>query len=165
MNDASNTSVQASVVVDVPPRRAFELFTGDMMSWWPPEHHIIQCGVAEMVFEPRAGGDVYDVGTDGSRCRWARVLAYDPPNRLVFSWDISLQWQVETDAARTSEVEVRFEEAGPERTRVLLEHRHLDCHGDGWEQMRDAVGSPGGWMLGLNRLVARASGSLAADAS
>ncbi len=108
-----------------------------------------------MVFEPREGGNVYDRGVDGSECRWARVLVYDPPHRVVFSWDISLAWQVETDPARTSEVEVRFIPETPERTRVELEHRHIDGHGDGWQQMHDAVGSPEGWGTGLRRFAAR----------
>ena len=64
--------------------------------------------IAETVFEPRVGGHIYDRGVDGSECRWARVLAYEPPDRVVFSWDISPHWQVETDPSKTSEVEVRF---------------------------------------------------------
>jgi uncharacterized protein YndB with AHSA1/START domain len=107
-----------------------------------------------MVFEPRVGGHVYDRGVDGSECRWARVLAYEPPERFVISWDINLQWQIETDPERTSEVEVRFVPEGSGRTRVELEHRHLDRHGDGWEQMRAAVGSDGGWPSGMNRYAA-----------
>jgi len=103
------------------------------------------------VFEPRVGGQVYDRGVDGSECRWARVLVYEPPNRLVFSWDINTQWQIETDPDKTSEVEVRFISDGPKRTRVELEHRNLDRHGGGWQQMRDTVGSPEGWRIGLRR--------------
>jgi hypothetical protein len=68
---------------------------------------------------------------------------------VVFSWDISLQWQIEEDPARTSEVEVRFIAEAPDRTRVVLEHRHLDRHGEGWEGLRDSVGSPEGWASGL----------------
>ena len=82
---------------------------------------------------------------------WARILAYEPPHRVVFSCDINLQWQLETDPERTSEIEVRFVEEEPGRTRVELEHRHLERHGDGWENMRGAVGSPGGWPGGLQR--------------
>jgi uncharacterized protein YndB with AHSA1/START domain len=108
-----------------------------------------------MVFEPEMGGNVYDVGTDGSECRWARVLAYEPPNRIVFSWDISLQWQIESDPAKTSEVEVRFVPEGAGCTRVELEHRHIDRHGDGWKGMRDAVGSPDGWGVGLRNFAQR----------
>jgi uncharacterized protein YndB with AHSA1/START domain len=148
---AADTSVGASIVVEAPIERAFSLFTDGIGTWWDPEHHILEGELAEMVFEPRVGGHVYDRGVDGSECRWARVLAFEPPERFVISWDIDLQWKLETDPARTSEIEVRFLPEGPDRTRVELEHRHLDRHGDGWERMRDAVGSPEGWSGGLRR--------------
>jgi uncharacterized protein YndB with AHSA1/START domain len=151
----ADTSVQSSIVVDAPIERAFSVFTEGIGTWWAPEHHILQGELAEMVFEPRQGGHVYDRGVDGSECRWARVLVYEPPVRVVIAWDISLQWQLESDPTRTSEVEVRFVAEGPSRTRVELEHRNLDRHGEGWEQMRDAVGSPDGWQLGLRRMAER----------
>ena len=154
---ATDTSVRTSVVVEAPIERAFSVFTDDIGSWWPPEHHILEAELEEMVFEPRVGGHVYDRGVDGSECRWACVLAYEPPNRVVFSWDINTEWRIETDPERTSEVEVRFEPEGPGRTRVELEHRKLERHGDGWEQMRDAVGSPEGWGVGLRRFAERAA--------
>ncbi len=150
----TGTSVRTSIVVDAPIERAFTVFTADMGSWWPPEHHIIEGELAGMVFEPSVGGRIYDRATDGTECAWARVLAYEPPTRVVFSWDITLQWQIEADPAKTSEVEVRFVSEGPHSTRVELEHRHLERHGEGWEQMRDAVGSPDGWGVGLRRLAA-----------
>jgi uncharacterized protein YndB with AHSA1/START domain len=143
------TSVNASIVVDAPIERAFSLFTDGIGTWWNADHHILEGELAEMVFEPRVGGHVYDRGIDGSECRWARVLAYERPNRFVISWDISLQWKLETDLDKTSEVEVRFTAEGPQRTRVDLEHRNIERHGEGWEQMRDAVGSPRGWSDGL----------------
>ena len=146
------TSVRESIVVDAPIERAFKGFTEEIGYWWPADHHILEGELAEMVFEPRAGGHVYDRATDGSKCRWARVLAYEPPERLVFSWDITTSWQLETDPEKASEVEVRFIAETAERTRVELEHRHLDRHGQGWENMRDAVGSPGGWIRGLQAL-------------
>jgi len=152
---AIDTSVRSSIVVEAPIERAFSVFTEDIGSWWPPDHHILDGELAEMVFEPRAGGHVYDRAVDGGECRWARVLAYEPPTRLVFSWDISPQWQIEADPERTSEVEVRFVSESPDRTRVELEHRKLDRHGDGWEKVRDAVGSPGGWTRGLEALAER----------
>ena len=152
---ASETSVRNSIVVEAPIERAFSVFTEGIGSWWDPEHHILDGQLAEMVFEPRVGGHVYDRGVDGSECRWARVLAYEPPDRTVISWDINTQWQLETDHERTSEVEVRFISEGPQRTRVELEHRNLDRHGDGWEQIRDAVGSPEGWPDGLKAFSAR----------
>ena len=146
---AAATSVQTSIVVAAPIARAFSVFTEGMGSWWDPEHHILEADLAEMVFEPRVGGHVYDRGADGSECRWARVLAYEPPSRVVFSWDINTRWQLETDLDRTSEVEVRFVAEAPGRTRVELEHRNLERHGEGWERMRDAVGAPDGWSGGL----------------
>jgi uncharacterized protein YndB with AHSA1/START domain len=140
-----DTSVSTAVDVDAPVERAFQVFTEGIGTWWNPDHHIIQAPLAEMVFEPFAGGHIVDRGVDGSECRWARVLAYDPPHRVVFSWDITTSWQIETDPSRTSEVEVTFTADGPARTRVVLTHRHLDRHGEGWEAMRAAVGS--GWSL------------------
>jgi uncharacterized protein YndB with AHSA1/START domain len=155
---AADTAVKASIEVQAPIDRAFEVFTADIGSWWPPDHHILGAELAEMVFEPRAGGHVYDRGVDGSVCRWARVLAYERPNRFVISWDITLQWQIETEHDKTSEVEVRFVSEGPDRTRVELEHRNLERHGEGWEAMRDAVGSAGGWERGLVAFAERLKG-------
>src|SRR5215467_1202654 len=93
----TDTSVRTSIVVDAPIERAFSVFTDGIGTWWPPEHHILQAELGEMVFEPRVGGRVYDRGVDGSECAWARVLAYEPPHRFVISWDVSVQWQLETD--------------------------------------------------------------------
>ena len=143
----AGTSVQTAITVEAPIERAFAVFTDGIGTWWPPEHHILGAELAEMVFEPYVGGNIIDRGVDGSESRWARVLAYEPPDRVVFSWDVSPSWQIETDPARTSEVEVTFTAEGRDRTHVVLEHRNIDRHGEGWEQMRDAVGSGGGWNL------------------
>ena len=148
---AADTSVRTQIEVETPVERAFEAFFGEMSSWWNPDHHILEGQLAEMVVEPRVGGHIYDRGVDGSECRWARVLVYDPPHRVVFSWDINVDWKLETDPDKTSEVEVRFIPEDADRTRVELEHRNLERHGDGWEGMRDAIGSPGGWSGGLVR--------------
>lgn len=143
----TDTAVSTSIVVRAPIDRAFSVFTDGIATWWPPEHHILKAELAQMTFEPRVGGSIVDYGVDGSECRWARVLAYDPPSRVVFSWDINLSWEIEPDPEKCSEIEVRFSEEGPNRTLVELEHRNIDRHGDGWEGMRDAVGSPNGWNL------------------
>jgi uncharacterized protein YndB with AHSA1/START domain len=148
---AQDTSVRAQVVVDAPLERAFSVFTEDFGSFKPPEHNLLAVEIAETVFEPRVGGHLYDRGVDGSECRWARVLAYEPPNRVVISWDISPQWQLEPDLEKTSEVEVRFVPESPERTRVELEHRNLERHGEGWEAEREGVVGAGGWPLYLQR--------------
>jgi uncharacterized protein YndB with AHSA1/START domain len=150
MQQTAAETVREEIVVEAPVDRAFTVFTDEMGTWWPADHHVLEAELAEMVFEPHVGGHIYDRGVDGSECRWARVLAYEPPSRLVFSWDISLDWKIETDPEKTSEVEISFTPEGPERTRVTLEHRHIERHGDGWERMHAAVGSPGGWRRGLD---------------
>lgn len=157
--EAADTLVRAATEIKAPIERAFEVFTKEIGSWWDPNSHILKAELSEMVFEPRVGGHVYDRGADGSECHWARVLVYDPPHRLVISWDVSLRWQLETDHEKCSEGEVRFIAQGANRTRVELEHRHLDRHGKGWEQMRDAVGSPGGWPAGMRALAERVEGA------
>jgi uncharacterized protein YndB with AHSA1/START domain len=157
------TSVRASVVVPALPDEAFRVFTEDMISWWHPEHHTLQAPLESMVFEPRVGGRIYDVGTDGSECHWATVSVYEPPDRVAFSWRVTPRWGIETDPARVSEVEVRFLPNEGKRTRVELEHRNLDRHGEGWEGMRDAVASPDGWPLDLQRFGRRLEGVPLAD--
>ena len=148
---AQATSVRSEIVVDAPAERAFAVFTEQFDRIKPREHNMLGVDIAETVFEPRVGGSIYDRGVDGSECRWARVLAYEPPERVVFSWDIGPTWQLETDPDRASEVEVRFIAESPERTRVELEHRHLDRHGDGWEGLREGVAADQGWPLYLQR--------------
>jgi uncharacterized protein YndB with AHSA1/START domain len=145
------TAVRLEIVVAAPQERAFRVFTQQFDRIKPREHNLLQVPIAETVFEARVGGHVYDRGADGSECRWARVLAYDPPHRVVISWDITPRWQIETDADRTSEVEIRFVAESAERTRVELEHRKLERHGDGWEGVRDGVASDSGWPLYLQR--------------
>jgi uncharacterized protein YndB with AHSA1/START domain len=148
---AQATSVRSEIVVDAPIERAFAVFTEQFDRIKPREHNMLGVDIAETVFEPRVGGRIYDRGVDASECRWARVLAYEPPERVVFSWDIGPTWQIETDPGRTSEVEVRFVAESPERTRVALEHRHIDRHGDGWESVREGVQADQGWPLYLQR--------------
>jgi uncharacterized protein YndB with AHSA1/START domain len=148
---AEATSIRHEVVVEAPIERAFAVFTEGFGSFKPAEHNMLGVDIAETVFELREGGHVYDRGVDGSECRWARVLAYEPPNRVVISWDISPRWQIETDLEKTSEVDVRFIAETPGRTRVELEHRNLDRHGDGWEAVREGVDGDAGWPLYLQR--------------
>jgi uncharacterized protein YndB with AHSA1/START domain len=148
---AEATSVRHEVVVEAPIERAFSVFTKGFGTFKPPEHNMLGVDIAETVFELCEGGHVYDRGVDGSECHWARVLSYEPPNRVVISWDISPQWQIETDPQKTSEVDVRFIAEAPDRTRVELEHRNLDRHGDGWEAVREGVDGDAGWPLYLHR--------------
>jgi len=150
----TQTAVHLELVVAAPLERAFTMFTERFGDIKPPEHNLLTAPIAETVLEPRVGGHIVDRAVDGSECRWARILAYDPPNRIVFSWDISPRWQLETDPDLTSEVEVRFVADGPERTLVELEHRNLDRHGTGWESVSEGVEGDQGWPLYLARYAA-----------
>jgi uncharacterized protein YndB with AHSA1/START domain len=147
----ADTSAKSSIVVTAPIERAFAVFSDGIDSWWPREHTIGAAPMREIVLEPRAGGRAYTIDVDGGECDWGRVLVYEPPRRLVLSWDITLTWKREGDPARCSEVEVAFVAEGPDRTRVELEHRHLERHGEGWEEMRNAVASERGWPMTLAR--------------
>ena len=155
----SPTSVSVDTYVDTPIEHAFRTFTARIQDWWNPNHHLLDAPVESMTFEPRVGGHIVDRYVDGRECRWGRVLGYEPPRRVVFSWDIGLDWQLQPDLDKTSEVEVTFAADGPDRTHVVLTHRNLDRHGDGWEAMRDAVGS--GWDLTRYAEVASAGGPAA----
>jgi uncharacterized protein YndB with AHSA1/START domain len=146
--------VRRQIVVDAAPDQAFKVFTERFGDFKPPEHNLLSATIAETVFEPFVGGHIYDRAVDGSECRWARVLAYEPPDRVVFSWDISPQWQLEQDPDNASEVEVRFIAESPQRTRVELEHRNLDRHGPGWQGVSEGVGGDEGWPLYLQRYAA-----------
>jgi uncharacterized protein YndB with AHSA1/START domain len=149
--DETQTIVRREVTVDAPLERAFAVFTERFGDFKPKEHNLLGSPIAETTFEPRVGGHIFDRAEDGSECRWARVLVYEPPVRVVFTWDISPYWQLEADEANASEVEVRFIAETAERTRVELVHRNLDRHGPGWEGVRDGIAEEGGWPTYLAR--------------
>jgi uncharacterized protein YndB with AHSA1/START domain len=148
---AEATSVRHEIVVAAPAERAFRVFTEQLDRIKPRDHNLLDAELETTVLEPRAGGRIYDRAVDGSECEWATVLAFEPPDRFVFSWNISTRWELEPDPGRRSEVEVSFAAEGPDRTRVAIEHRHLDRQGDGWEGMRDGVAGEDGWSLYLSR--------------
>lgn len=145
ITETPTTSVTVETDVQAPAEHAFRVFTEDIGSWWDPSHHLLDAELSSMTFEPRVGGSIVDRYADGRECRWARVLAYDPPSRVVFSWDITTSWQIETDPDKASEIEVTFVPDGPDRTHVTLTHRNLDRHGAEWASMRAAVAQ--GWSL------------------
>jgi uncharacterized protein YndB with AHSA1/START domain len=148
-------AVQSTVTVAVPVQTAFRVFTEGFDTWWPRTHHIGQVDLAEAVLERREGGRWYERGVDGSECEWGRVLAWEPPHRLVLSWHIGGKWQYDPDPTRASEVEVRFTAKGPRETVVELRHHHLERHEDG-QLLHDEVGGEGGWN-GLLERFARAA--------
>ena len=138
MTQTTDVVVRRQIVVEAPIEQAFTVFTERFGDFKPPEHNLLGAPIAETVFEPEVGGHITDRGADGSE----------------FSWDISPQWRIETDPEHTSEVEVRFTAETPQRTRVELEHRHLDRHGEGWAAVRDGVAHDEGWSLYLARYAA-----------
>lgn len=158
MSVQSDGSVRHEVVIDVPREEAFWMFA-DLDRIKPREHNMLAVPIEETVLEHEVGGAVYDRGVDGSICRWGRVLEFDPPAAIAFSWDIGPDWQVSADLSRTSEVHVSFEAETVDRTRVTLVHRHLERHGRDWESMRDGVDAADGWPLYLDRFRELATGA------
>ena len=148
---AQRHTIRHEVAVAAPQEQAFRVFVERFGDFKPREHNLLDVPIAETVFEPRVGGHIYDRGVDGSVCRWARIVGYEPPNRLVFTWDIGPIWRLEADPDHASEVEVRFIPETPEHTRVVLQHRHLDRHGDGWVSIATGVDGDAGWPLYLGR--------------
>jgi uncharacterized protein YndB with AHSA1/START domain len=137
--------VRKTVTVDVSQADAFDVFTNGIDRWWPRTHHIGETPVVKEVIEPRKGGRWYTLHADGKETTTGRMLAWEPPNRIVFSWEINSQWKPEPDHALASEVEVRFIAEAQTRTRVEVEHRNFERMADeaGAKAMRDGV--DGGW--------------------
>jgi uncharacterized protein YndB with AHSA1/START domain len=146
---STDTAVRTAVTVAVPQDQAFSAFTADINRWWPRDHHIGQAELDEAVLERREGGRWYERDVDGSECDWGKLVVWDPPSRLVLSWQISGEWAYDADL--WTEVEVTFVAERPDRTRVQLEHRGLDAYGDDTEKMRDLFDSPGAWQATLER--------------
>jgi len=141
--------VRKSVVVQAPPARAFEVFTARIGDWWPRSHHIGQSEPQTFIIEPRAGGRWFERGVDGAECDIGHVLAWEPPHRLVLAWQLSADFKFVPDLV--TEVELRFTSEGERATRVDLEHRNLERYGALADQVREAVGSSGGWSAVLER--------------
>ena len=142
-------AVRRTITVAAPQARAFDVFTARFGTWWPKEYSIGEADMADFVMEPRVGGRWYEVGADGTECDTGRVLVFDPPDRLVFAWHLNAEFQYDPDPDRASEVEVRFISVGPSETRVELEHRGFERHGDGATSVRGGVDSGWSYILDL----------------
>jgi uncharacterized protein YndB with AHSA1/START domain len=145
MDPAVDFPVRKSIVVKTSVTRAFKVFTEGIDSWWPKSHHIGASPMKKSIIESFAGGRCYAEQMDGTDCPWGTVLAWEPPYRFVFAWQVSPDWKYEPDLSKASEVEVLFTPQDDGSTRVELEHRYFYRHGTGYEKMRDGVGSPDGW--------------------
>jgi uncharacterized protein YndB with AHSA1/START domain len=144
MSTATIPAIQGKVTVNAPIERAFRIFTESFTTWWPADYHIGETDMAEAIIEPREGGRWYERGVDGSECDWGHVLAWEPPHRLVVTWQINGQWQYDPDPEHASEIEVRFTPDGSDQTTVELEHRLLHRLVGG-EAIRDSISGGGGW--------------------
>ena len=149
------TAVRVSVDVAAPPERAFEVFTAGMNGWWDPSHHVLTGTLKAVGVEPRVGGRLWEENQDGDTCTWGRVLAWDPPRTFAFARLLGMDWAVPAEDAPASRVTVTFTPTA-DGTRVDLVHDELDRHGPGWEAMRAAVESDGGWPAGLRAFAAAA---------
>ena len=142
------------LTVEAPIERAFRVFTANMGSWWPKEHHIGAARLKDCVIEPRVDGRWYELGEDGTTCEWGKVLEWDPPRRLVLAWQLGADFQY--DPALLTEVEVRFTSLGLKRTRVDFEHRNLERFGEAAERLRGEMAR--GWGQILESFVRTAAG-------
>lgn len=141
--------VKKEVVVKGSRERAFRLFTSGMDRWWPREHHIGESPMREIVLEPSVGGRWYSISEDGSECDIGKVLAFEPGERLLLAWQITGGWKF--DASFTTEVELRFFDDAPGRTRVTLEHRDLERYGEAAAALREQLDDPKGWQGNLEK--------------
>ncbi len=143
-------SIQRKITVNATVEHTFKVFTESFTTWWPPEYHIGQADYAQAVLEPHVGGRWYEKGVDGSECDWGKVLAWEPPHRVVVTWQINGEWAYDPDPAHASELEVRFDAEGPQQTVVNLEHRHIDRLVGG-QAAYAAISAEGGWSMMLER--------------
>jgi uncharacterized protein YndB with AHSA1/START domain len=136
--------VRKSIVVKATPAQAFDAFSARIDHWWPKSHGIGATPVRESVIEPFVGGRWYTQCEDGSNVTVGHVRAWEPGQRLVFSWEISADWKPDARVAFASEVEITFTAEAGGQTRVDLEHREFErMTAPGGETMRKAV--DGGW--------------------
>jgi uncharacterized protein YndB with AHSA1/START domain len=138
-------AVTHSVLVPLPPDAAFELFTDRFGDWWPKDsHHILEADAAEVVLEAREGGRWFERAEDGSECDWGYVREVHRPDRILLRWHLTPEWKFDPDPAKATEVEVLFH-AEEDKTRVTLEHRGFEVHGEAGAAMRESVSRDGGW--------------------
>ncbi|HVJ55217.1 MAG TPA: SRPBCC family protein [Aliidongia sp.] len=154
MNLIKPAPVRKVLTLRASPERAFEVFTRSAGAWWPKSHTIGQAPLKDVVLEPAAGGRWYGLGEDGSIDQWGKVLAWEPPHRLLLAWQINAEWRF--DPELVTEVEVRFEPVEVGVTRLVFEHRDLERFGEQAEKMHAAFDSPGGWAGILQRFIEQA---------
>jgi uncharacterized protein YndB with AHSA1/START domain len=144
--------VRRAIEVNAPQAKAFEVFARKTSAWWPKSHHVGKSALVEAIIEPKVDGRWYERGADGTECEWGRVLAWNPPSGLTLAWQLDAAFKF--DPALVTEVEVKFVPLDGGRTRVELEHRHLERFGDDADKVAGQVGSDGGWTAVLKSFAA-----------
>jgi uncharacterized protein YndB with AHSA1/START domain len=143
MTDFDPNAVRKTVNVNASPEIAWRVFTQQMGTWWPLSMYKIgKVAAVDAVIEPEVGGRWYERGEDGSTCDWGRVLVWEPPERLVLTYDIDADWKF--DPNLNTVLEIRFIAEGG-ATRVELEHRNLDRYGEHRDKMRKVFDTEGDW--------------------
>ena len=148
--------IRKQIVVEAPQATAFSVFTDEMHTWWKPEYSIVGEPRVGIVVEPRAGGRWFEQGESGGECTWGTVEVWDPPQRIVLTWQITADWRYDPDLV--TELDIRFEAAGPTSTRVELEHRGLEAYGEHAAMLRGIFDTPEGWAGILAGFAATAGG-------
>ncbi|MGH2755765.1 MAG: SRPBCC family protein [Actinomycetota bacterium] len=137
MIETATAPVKKRLSLNVPPGRAFEVFTESIGSWWPLlTHSVFGDRAVDCVFEPGVGGRIYERDVEGAEADWGRVLVWDPPHRIVFSW------QPNQERVAATEVEVRFDADGT-GTAFELVHRGWELLGSEGAEAR--AGYEKGW--------------------
>jgi len=130
-----------SVEVKAPPDRAFQLFTAHMGKWWPKGKTLAPNPHVDILIEPSPGGRWYERDAEGNEMAWGRVLAWEPPRRVLLGWQLDAQWRYDPDFL--TELELSFEALANGGTRVTLEHRNLERYGVDAEEYAGKL--RGGW--------------------
>jgi uncharacterized protein YndB with AHSA1/START domain len=144
---ADNTApLRASVVVDLPVEQAFDLFVSQIGQWWPMPYTYAEDEFETAVIEPREGGRWFERVATGAEITWGEVRVFERPTHIVVSYAVSAMRAPESPE-HASEVEIVFVSTGEQRTRIDLEHRDFERHGEGAKRLREGMASRQGWPL------------------
>ena len=157
MTSTTEAAFRTTLMVGAPIERAFTVFTAGIGTWWPKAHHIGKAELADVVIEGDPGGRWFERNVDGSECEWGRVLAWEPPRRVVLAWHLNADFEFDPDPERASRVEVRFTATGERSTRVDFEHADLDRVGERWPGLLREISEKNGWPFILEHFTASAA--------
>jgi uncharacterized protein YndB with AHSA1/START domain len=117
-----NEPLEFTFEVACRPAAAFSMWTTRASMWWPVDHSVSGEHGLEVVFEEGVGGRIFERTSSGVEHQWGRITPWEPPSRLAYTWYLRFAPEDAT------EVEIRFSDAGGDRTRVEVAH-------GGWERL------------------------------